>query len=265
MCMFATVLFSAFCLESRDMYIRRFLAISVIDCKSVFDFVTKPGAPTGIDDKRCAIDMAIIRGCLKRMGVTLRCGPTELMLGDALTKDKAEAADLLRACVRASAYQLANESFTLQRAREEREPRSLLKTNGKIRGHGRRTAGENRFWKGSRTWYRQSRQRRQHRDVCEWFSQPRPSCTTFLEAGEGKGDAAARGEHGKHPGHDGGISGGQDSANARGLGERLCEVDARGAAHGHEEPVFACNQTLSGATDRLPEHEQPSPRLTRAQ
>ena len=115
------------------MYIRRFLAISVIDSKSVFDFVTKLGAPTGIDDKRCAIDMAIIRGCLKRMEVTLRWGPTGLMLGDALTKDKAEAADLLRACVRASAYQLADESSTLQRAREEREARSLA-----IRSHGRR-------------------------------------------------------------------------------------------------------------------------------
>ena len=50
------------------MYIQRFSAISVIDCKSVFDLVTKPGAPTGIDDKRCAIDMAIIRGCLRQMG-----------------------------------------------------------------------------------------------------------------------------------------------------------------------------------------------------
>ena len=60
--MFATVLFDAFCLENRDTYIQRFSAISVIDCKSVFDFVTNPGAPTGIDDKRCAIDMAIIHG-----------------------------------------------------------------------------------------------------------------------------------------------------------------------------------------------------------
>ena len=38
-------------------------AISVIDSKSVFDFVTKSGAPTGINDKRCAIDMAIRIQC----------------------------------------------------------------------------------------------------------------------------------------------------------------------------------------------------------
>ena len=44
-------------------YIQRFSAISVIDCWRLFDFVAKPGAPTGIDDKRCATDMAIIRGC----------------------------------------------------------------------------------------------------------------------------------------------------------------------------------------------------------
>ena len=74
MCVFATVLFSAFSLVNRDAYIQRFSAISVIDCKNVFGFVTKPGAPTGIDDKRCAIDMAIIRGCLRRMGV-LFAGP----------------------------------------------------------------------------------------------------------------------------------------------------------------------------------------------
>ena len=48
-------------------------------------------------------------------------GPTGLMLGDALTKDKADAADLLRACVGASASLLADESSTLPRAREERE------------------------------------------------------------------------------------------------------------------------------------------------
>ena len=57
-------------------------------------------------------------------------------------------------------------------------------------------------------------------------SQNHPAQPSF-EAREGKGDAAARVEHGKHPDHDGCISGRQDSANARGVGERLREVDAR--------------------------------------
>ena len=70
------------------------------------------------------------RGCHSRMpdkdGVTLRCGPTGLMLGGGTDQRQAEAADLLRACVPASsAYQLAD---TLQRAGEEREVRSLGKT-----------------------------------------------------------------------------------------------------------------------------------------
>ena len=56
MCMFATVLFLTFCLQNSDVCIQQFSAISVIDCKSVFDFVTKRGASTGIDDKRCAME-----------------------------------------------------------------------------------------------------------------------------------------------------------------------------------------------------------------
>ena len=31
----------------------------------------KPRTPTEMDEKRCAIDTAIIRGCLRRMGVSL--------------------------------------------------------------------------------------------------------------------------------------------------------------------------------------------------
>ena len=38
------------------------------------------------------------------------------MLVDALTKDEADTADLLRACVRSSACQLADESSTLRQA-----------------------------------------------------------------------------------------------------------------------------------------------------
>ena len=39
-----------------------------------------------------------------------------MMLGDALTKHKADDADLLRVCVRTSAHQFADESSTLPRA-----------------------------------------------------------------------------------------------------------------------------------------------------
>ena len=49
-----------------------------------------------------------------------------------MTKDKAEAADMLRACVRAFAYQLVDESSRLQRAPDERESWSSAKADGKI-------------------------------------------------------------------------------------------------------------------------------------
>ena len=63
-----------------------------------FDFLTKPGVPTGIDDKRCATKTD---GCGSRDRRAC-CLET--------TKGKAEAADLLRACARASAHQFADES-----------------------------------------------------------------------------------------------------------------------------------------------------------
>ena len=53
-------------------------AIRIVDCKRVFDSVTKPRAPTGID-KHFAIDFAIIRGLLRRTSIV----PTGLMLRDA--------------------------------------------------------------------------------------------------------------------------------------------------------------------------------------
>ena len=186
--MSATALLPAFCFENRDTCVQRFSAISVLDCKSVFGFVTKPGAPTGIDDKRCAIDMAVIRGCLRRMAVTLRWGPTGVTLGDAATTDKAESADLFRACVRASAHQLADESSTLQRARE-REALSLAKVNGKIRGLGRRTSDENVLGRTGRCGTARilnDSNRRSH--AGELSSQDRVD-QLFVDTRESKGDA----------------------------------------------------------------------------
>eukprot|EP00959_Pyramimonas_sp_CCMP1952_P450631 9435217-Pyramimonas_sp.AAC.1 len=47
------------------------------------------------------------------------------MLADALTKEKADAHDLLRACIRSGVYQLADESVTLESAAAERERRRV--------------------------------------------------------------------------------------------------------------------------------------------
>ena len=60
------------------------------------------------------------------------------------------------------------------------------------------------------------------------------------------------------------ASGGQDFANERVRKiERLRQMDVRRVAHGHEESVLTCNQALSMAADKLPEHEQTSPRFPR--
>ena len=138
------------------------------------------------------------------MGVILRWGSTGLMLGDALTKDEADAADLLRAWVRARLHELS----TLQRAREEREARSLTKTHGEVRGHGRRTAGEN---VSGRT-HRRGTDRVVDNSSMEAHASELPCQGRVVRSSvgirEGKGDAALRGEHGQHPDHDSGISGG---------------------------------------------------------
>ena len=85
------------------------------------------------------------------------------MLRETLTKDKAEAADLLR-CVRASAYQLADES-SLQRAREEREARSS-QTMVKIEVTGDERLTRT-FLEGLTAWNRRSPQPQQ-RVACEF-------------------------------------------------------------------------------------------------
>ena len=51
-CFFAAALFPTFSLESRSDFICQFASQGVIDCKSIFDHIAKPGAPAGVEDKR---------------------------------------------------------------------------------------------------------------------------------------------------------------------------------------------------------------------
>ena len=126
---FAFGFFRGFTLENRDRFIGKFQAVAVIDCKSVYDHICKIGSPSGVVDKRCAIDLAIAKESLSRLSATLRWGPTSLMLADCLTKDKAEPADLLRACIRHGVCQLADEVTVLARAATERQHRKALTTS----------------------------------------------------------------------------------------------------------------------------------------
>jgi hypothetical protein len=126
-CFLMGALFSHFTLENRYEFLNMLRPTVVIDAKSAYDHVMRLGAPSSLEDKRCAIELMIARQALQRLGGILRWGPTSLMLADALTKEKPEAHDLLRACIRSGVYQLADEPTVLENAAAERERRKARK------------------------------------------------------------------------------------------------------------------------------------------
>ena len=101
------------------------LTLLVTDCKSLYDHLMSPSAPS-LDDRRTAIDIVILRDSIQRMKATLRWIPTDRMLADALTKESPEAFDLLRASLRSSRYQISPEELVLQRRAQERDRRKLF-------------------------------------------------------------------------------------------------------------------------------------------
>ena len=113
-------------LESRQIMSRR-APILMTDCKSLYDHLISPSAPTAIEDRRTSIDVVIIRESLKNTQGIIRWLPTDRMLADALTKDKADPADLLRSCIRAACYQVSPESLILEQQAEERRRRQPLR------------------------------------------------------------------------------------------------------------------------------------------
>ena len=98
--------------------------IGITDCKSLYDVVDSVSSPGKLEDKRVAIDLAIIKQAKERTHMSVRWCPTELMLADSLTKDKADPADLLRAALHHGEYQLAPEARVLEQKRQQRESRT---------------------------------------------------------------------------------------------------------------------------------------------
>ena len=136
----------------------------------------------------------------------------------------------MRACVRASTNQLADESCTLQRTRGEREAWSSAKADGKVRDHGKPTADA---------------------DVHTRARQHGRAVQPCVEARKKESDAEARGKQRPCPSHDDGTSDGQDRAGVGGSGERRGEV------------VISDDQMRPGATVRLSEHKRSSSRNPR--
>ena len=110
-------------LEEAEEILQRRSPIGMTDCRSLYDHLTSLGSGGTVDDKRTAIDIAIIRQSLKRCTLEPRWCPTNYMVADAFTKDRAEPVDLLRAVLRSARYQLADEQIMLDRRRAEKDRR----------------------------------------------------------------------------------------------------------------------------------------------
>ena len=90
------------------------------DCKSLYDHIVSPSSPTAVGDRRTSVDIIIIRESNKITNAQVRWLPTEWMVADGLTKDKADPICLLRSCVRAGTYQISPEEHVLAQQAEER-------------------------------------------------------------------------------------------------------------------------------------------------
>lgn len=115
--------------ESLEVLKRRSM-IGITDCRSLYDHLISLGSGGTLDDKRTAIDVAIIRQSVIRANLEPRWCPTGHMLADGLTKDKGEPLDLLRSVIRSARYQLADEDTVLERAKAE-SPSSEQRSHAK--------------------------------------------------------------------------------------------------------------------------------------
>ena len=97
--------------------------LAITDCKSLYDHLVSVSSPTAVDDRRTSIDIVIIRQSLARLGCSIRWVPTNRMLADCLTKDAGDPADLLRACIRQSSYQISPEETVLEMQAMEKQRR----------------------------------------------------------------------------------------------------------------------------------------------
>ena len=97
--------------------------ILVTDCKSLYDHLMSPSAPTAIEDRRTSIDVVIIRESIRSLSAFMRWVPTDRMLADALTKDQGDPLDMLRSCLKNSVYQISPEDHVLKMQAKEREDR----------------------------------------------------------------------------------------------------------------------------------------------
>ena len=123
------------CAQSMWEVPRRPPCILITDCKSLFDHLKSPSAPS-LDDRRTSIDIVIIRESVRRMSASVRWIPTDRMLADGMTKEAADALDLLRACMRSGKYQVSPEKDVLEwRANERDRRKQVAERRAKFSAH----------------------------------------------------------------------------------------------------------------------------------
>ena len=127
----AEALDGTFSLRDVDTVLLRRSPLGMTDCRSLYDHLVSLGSGGVLDDRRTAIDIAIIRQSISRCRLQPRWCPTHHMIADGLTKDKGEPLDLLRSVLRCNRYQLADEQLVLDRKKEERERRREVGQNRK--------------------------------------------------------------------------------------------------------------------------------------
>ena len=105
----------------------RFPVISVTDSKCGYDHVTDPKAGLA-EDKRAAIDVAILRSAMQRPQVHLRWIEGASQLTDPLTKRKGESTPLPHA-LELGEYGITADSVVLQRRGQERQRKKEFPTH----------------------------------------------------------------------------------------------------------------------------------------
>ena len=110
-----------FDLRQRHHQLRQVPIVGITDCKSLYDHLHSLSSLSGVQDKRVCIDIAVTKQSIQNRGLVVRWCPSELMVCDALTKDKADPADLLRAILELGTYELTEEAQVLKTKKQVRE------------------------------------------------------------------------------------------------------------------------------------------------
>ena len=126
-CHLAELKYPSFSLSKRHEYFKDFGIQAIADCRSIYDHLQAFASPGSISDMRVAIDLVMVKEALTRLWGSIRWAPAWLQLADALTKENADAMDILRGAIESNVYHLNNANVMLQNAAEQHALRARKK------------------------------------------------------------------------------------------------------------------------------------------